>query len=180
MFGELEIDPAGRRVSARGAEVALTQREFDLLLFLARHPGQAFTRTQLMDAVWQYAFYSDTSTVTVHMRRLRAKIEADPAAAPGADGVGRRLQVPAVSAAVRRCSAWARRCPAPARSRRSTAGATACSRWRCSRALGIPALLLAHVARSRGAGSARRGASSRSGSRSPAASSSSPSGPESR
>jgi two-component system response regulator ResD len=77
--GDVTIDPAARRVFVRGEEVALTQREFDLLLFLARHPGQAFTRTQLMDAVWQYAFYSDTSTVTVHVRRLRAKIEADPA-----------------------------------------------------------------------------------------------------
>ena len=55
------------------------QREFDLLLFLARHPGQAFTRDQLMDQVWRYSFYTDTSTVTVHIRRLRAKIEGDPA-----------------------------------------------------------------------------------------------------
>ena len=57
----------------------LTQREFDLLLFLARHPGQVFSRDQLMESVWQYSFYSDTSTVTVHVRRLRAKIEPDPA-----------------------------------------------------------------------------------------------------
>ena len=78
-YGDLVIDPGGRRAFARGEEVTLTQREFDLLLFLARHPGQAFRRTQLMDAVWQYTFYSDTSTVTVHVRRLRAKIEADPA-----------------------------------------------------------------------------------------------------
>jgi DNA-binding response OmpR family regulator len=78
-FGELMIDPAGRRVHARGEEVALTQREFDLLLFLARHPGHAFSRTQLMDSVWQYSFYTDTSTVTVHIRRRRAKIEAEPA-----------------------------------------------------------------------------------------------------
>ncbi len=76
---DLSIDPAARRVLAGGAEVALTQREFDLLLFLARHPGQVFSRNQLMDTVWQYAFYTDTSTVTVHIRRLRAKIEADPA-----------------------------------------------------------------------------------------------------
>ena len=76
---DLSIDPAARRVLAGGVEVALTQREFDLLLFLARHPGQVFSRNQLMDAVWQYAFYTDTSTVTVHIRRLRAKIEADPA-----------------------------------------------------------------------------------------------------
>jgi two-component system response regulator ResD len=77
--GELVIDPAGRRVTFAGEEAALTQREFDLLLFLARHPGQAFTRNQLMDLVWQYSFYTDTSTVTVHIRRLRGKIEPDPA-----------------------------------------------------------------------------------------------------
>jgi DNA-binding response OmpR family regulator len=93
--GDLVIDPAARRAFVRGEEVALTQREFDLLLFLARHPGQAFTRTQLMDAVWQYAFYSDTSTVTVHVRRLRAKIEADPARPRHVQtvwGVGYRFQ----------------------------------------------------------------------------------------
>jgi two-component system response regulator ResD len=75
----LEIDPAARRVLVRGQEAPLTQREFDLLLFLARHPGQTFTRAELMDGVWQYSFYTDTSTVTVHVRRLRAKIEPDPA-----------------------------------------------------------------------------------------------------
>ena len=75
---ELEIDPAARRVFVEGNEVQLTQREFDVLLFLARHPGQVFSRNQLMDAIWQYSFYTDTSTVTVHIRRLRAKIEADP------------------------------------------------------------------------------------------------------
>jgi two-component system response regulator ResD len=78
VFDELEIDPAARTVLVRGAEVQLTVREFDLLLFLARHPGQAFSRDQLMDRIWGYAFYSDTSTVTVHMRRLRAKVEPDP------------------------------------------------------------------------------------------------------
>jgi two-component system, OmpR family, response regulator ResD len=93
--GDLVIDPAARRAFVRGDEVALTQREFDLLLFLARHPGQAFTRTQLMDAVWQYAFYTDTSTVTVHVRRLRAKIEDDPARPRHVQtvwGVGYRFQ----------------------------------------------------------------------------------------
>ena len=72
------MDPGGRRVRLDGEDVALTQREFDLLLFLARHPGQAFTRDQLMDHVWGYSFYTDTSTVTVHIRRLRAKLEATP------------------------------------------------------------------------------------------------------
>jgi len=77
--GQMKIDPAARQVFVAADEVALTQREFDVLLFLARHPGQAFSRNQLMDAVWQYSFYTDTSTVTVHIRRLRAKIEPDPA-----------------------------------------------------------------------------------------------------
>ena len=77
--GELRIEPAARRVFVGDEEVQLTQREFDVLVFLARHPGQVFSRNQLMDAVWQYSFYTDTSTVTVHVRRLRAKIEADPA-----------------------------------------------------------------------------------------------------
>jgi two-component system, OmpR family, response regulator ResD len=76
---DMTIDPASRRVFVRGQEVQLTQREFDLLLFLARHPGQVFSRNQLMDLVWQYSFYTDTSTVTVHIRRLRAKTEVDPA-----------------------------------------------------------------------------------------------------
>jgi DNA-binding response OmpR family regulator len=78
VFGALEIDASARRVHRDGAEIALTQREFDLLHFLARHPGRAFTREDLMDHVWQFAFYSDTSTVTVHIRRLRTKLEADP------------------------------------------------------------------------------------------------------
>jgi two-component system, OmpR family, response regulator ResD len=77
-FGELEIDPAGRSVRVGGREVELTQREFDLLLFLARHPGQVFSRDQLMDGVWQFSFYTDTTTVTVHVRRLRSKIEQEP------------------------------------------------------------------------------------------------------
>jgi DNA-binding response OmpR family regulator len=77
-FDGLEIDVRGRRVIARGREVQVTQREFELLHFLARHPGQAFTRDQLMDRVWHFTFYTDTSTVTVHVRRLRAKIEPDP------------------------------------------------------------------------------------------------------
>jgi two-component system response regulator ResD len=78
-LADLTIEPASRRVIVRGAEAQLTQREFDLLLFLARHPGQVLSRNQLMDAIWQYSFYTDTSTVTVHIRRLRAKVEADPA-----------------------------------------------------------------------------------------------------
>ncbi|HZG49831.1 MAG TPA: response regulator transcription factor [Thermoleophilaceae bacterium] len=78
VFEELELDPVARRVTVRGEEAQLTVREYELLLHLVRHPGQVFSRDQLMDAVWQYSFYTDTSTVTVHVRRLRSKIEEDP------------------------------------------------------------------------------------------------------
>jgi DNA-binding response OmpR family regulator len=77
-FDGLELDPVARRVTVRGEEAQLTVREYELLLHLVCHPGQVFSRDQLMDSVWQYSFYSDTSTVTVHVRRLREKIEADP------------------------------------------------------------------------------------------------------
>jgi two-component system, OmpR family, response regulator ResD len=79
-FGDLVIEPSAHRVEVAGEEVQLTIREYELLNFLARHPGRAFTRDELMNSVWQYAFYTDTSTVTVHIRRLRAKIERDPSA----------------------------------------------------------------------------------------------------
>jgi two-component system response regulator ResD len=78
-FDSLEIDPAAHTVTVDGAPASLSQREFKLLLFLARHPGRAFTRAELMERVWQFSFYTDTSTVTVHVRRLRSKIETDPA-----------------------------------------------------------------------------------------------------
>jgi two-component system, OmpR family, response regulator ResD len=78
VFEDLEVDPSSRRAIVRGEEAQLTVREFDLLLHFVRHPGQVFSREQLMDSVWQYNFYSDTSTVTVHVRRLRAKVERDP------------------------------------------------------------------------------------------------------
>ena len=94
-FDGLVIDPAARRVTVNDEEVQLTVREYDLLLFLARHPGQVFSRDQLMDAVWEYAFYTDTSTVTVHMRRLRSKIEHNPSEPERLQtvwGVGYRFQ----------------------------------------------------------------------------------------
>ena len=56
----------------------LTAKEFDLLYFLAAHPGQVFTREQLMNDVWDYTYAAEASTVTVHVRRLREKIESDP------------------------------------------------------------------------------------------------------
>ena len=78
-FDGLSVDPNTRGVTVRGEPVALTAREFDLLHHLAKHPGRVYTRDQLMKAVWDFAFSAETSTVTVHVRRLREKIEPDPA-----------------------------------------------------------------------------------------------------
>ncbi|WP_026151297.1 response regulator transcription factor [Streptomyces prunicolor] len=73
----LTADSAGRRATKNGAELALTVREFDLLAFFLRHPGRVFSREDLMREVWGWDF-GDLSTVTVHVRRLRAKVEDDP------------------------------------------------------------------------------------------------------
>ena len=77
-YGELAIDPVAREITRGGHHVNLTAKEFDLLLFLASHPNQVFTREQLMNQVWDYAYSAEYGTVTVHIRRLRAKIESDP------------------------------------------------------------------------------------------------------
>jgi len=77
-IGGLRINPQLRTVERNGQTVDLTAREFDLLFYLAGHPGQVFTREQLLDQVWDFHFPGDTSTVTVHVRRLREKIEPDP------------------------------------------------------------------------------------------------------
>lgn len=79
IFSHLQIDPLRRSVLVNDESVDLTAKEFDLLWFFARHPQQVFTREQLLNQVWDYQFYGDDSTVTVHIRRLREKIEADPA-----------------------------------------------------------------------------------------------------
>ncbi|MCI2422668.1 response regulator transcription factor [Saccharopolyspora sp. K220] len=76
--GDLRLHLEARRCTLDGAELSLTGREFDLLAFLLRNPGRAFTRAELLEAVWGWSF-GDHSTVTVHMRRLREKIEPDPA-----------------------------------------------------------------------------------------------------
>jgi DNA-binding response OmpR family regulator len=78
-FGELQINPNTRIVTVQGDPVALTAREFDLLHHMASSPGRVFTRDRLMESVWGYTFAAETSTVTVHVRRLREKVEADPA-----------------------------------------------------------------------------------------------------
>ena len=77
-FDGLRIDGRTRTVEDQRGSIRLTAREFDLIFYLASHPGQVFSREQLMDAVWDYEFVGDASTVTVHMRRLRSKVEADP------------------------------------------------------------------------------------------------------
>ncbi len=77
-FDDLEIDPPTRSVRVRGERVELTATEFNLLAFLAQHPRQVFSRDKLLDNVWGYTEYVDPSTVTVHIRRLREKIEIDP------------------------------------------------------------------------------------------------------
>jgi DNA-binding response OmpR family regulator len=76
--GDLLIDSGRREASRRGLKLKLTTLEFDLLWFLAGHPNRVFTRLELMDKVWGYNSALDTGTVTVHIRRLRAKIEEDP------------------------------------------------------------------------------------------------------
>ena len=77
-FGDVTIEASTREATKDGRPLALTAREFDLLWFLASHPRRVFSREQLMDRVWGYAAAVDTGTVTVHVRRLRAKIERDP------------------------------------------------------------------------------------------------------
>jgi DNA-binding response OmpR family regulator len=76
--GDLSVDVRARRAVRRGGELPLTGRELDLLVFLLRHPGQAYTRAELLEQVWGWTF-GDHSTVTVHVRRLREKVEEDPA-----------------------------------------------------------------------------------------------------
>lgn len=77
-FIDLSIFPSGRRVTVRGRDVELTVKEFDLLCLFVRHPGQVFSRNQLLSRVWNIEFEGDTTTVTVHIRRLREKIELWP------------------------------------------------------------------------------------------------------
>jgi DNA-binding response OmpR family regulator len=77
-FDDLRISGRTRKVEDRRGAIELTAREFDLLFFLARHAGQVFSREQLLDKVWDFEFPGDAGTVTVHVRRLRSKIEADP------------------------------------------------------------------------------------------------------
>lgn len=76
-LGEFSIDPSNRTVSRGGRPLTLAAREFDLLAFFLKHPDQVFSREQLLKEVWQWDF-GDLSTVTVHVRRVREKVEDDP------------------------------------------------------------------------------------------------------
>ena len=94
--GPITVDTAARRATRDGVELPLTARELDLLMFLMAHPGTAFNREQLMREVWGWTF-GDQSTVTVHVRRLREKIEADPTNPTLIQtvwGIGYRLEQP--------------------------------------------------------------------------------------
>jgi DNA-binding response OmpR family regulator len=76
------IDPNGRAVTMRGAAIELTATEFNLLWFMATHPNQVFSRDQLLQNVWGFSDYVDPSSVTVHIRGLREKLEQDPSNPP--------------------------------------------------------------------------------------------------
>jgi DNA-binding response OmpR family regulator len=79
VFGELMIEPLSRQVTLNGQNVEMTPKEFDVLAFLASSPRQVFSRAQLLESVWQSSpEWQDPATVTVHVRRIRNKIEVDP------------------------------------------------------------------------------------------------------
>ena len=99
--GRLTVDLGARRVHVDSHEIGLTPREFDLLGYLMSHPGEAFTKEQLMRRVWGWDF-GDTSTVTVHVRRLREKVEVDPSdprLVVTARGAGYRFDAPVTAEA---------------------------------------------------------------------------------
>jgi DNA-binding response OmpR family regulator len=77
-FGELAIDPVAREATLRSKPLPLAPREFDLLHYFATNPRRVFSREDLLDALWDLSFDGDAATVTVHIRRLREKIEPDP------------------------------------------------------------------------------------------------------
>ncbi|WP_053372632.1 response regulator transcription factor [Paenibacillus sp. FJAT-27812] len=78
IFGNIVIDKKAYSVTVAGKEIALSAKEFELLFYLSKHNNQVFSKSQLLDAIWGYAEYGDESTITVYIRRIREKIEADP------------------------------------------------------------------------------------------------------
>lgn len=102
LAGEVRIVPASREVTVRGRAANLTPKEFDLLLFLARHPGRAYSRSQLLDAVWGYSHDGYEHAVNCHINRLRGKIERDqarPELLLTVWGIGYKLAGPAADGA---------------------------------------------------------------------------------
>ena len=94
--GPVSIDTDARTVTARGAAVSLTNKEYELLLFLARHPNQIFSREDLYEMIWGLESMGDNITVAVHVNRLREKLEEDPAKPQLIQtvwGVGYRLSI---------------------------------------------------------------------------------------
>ncbi|ASA20367.1 response regulator transcription factor [Paenibacillus donghaensis] len=77
-LGSLTIDKKAYKTTLNGREVSLSAKEFELLYFLAEHKNQVFSKSQLLDQIWGYTSYGDESTITVYIRRLREKLEADP------------------------------------------------------------------------------------------------------
>ncbi|MUT65742.1 response regulator transcription factor [Paenibacillus sp. NEAU-GSW1] len=77
-FGPLSIDKKGYKATVDGRDVSLTAKEFELLAYLAEHPNQVFTKSQLLDAIWGFDAYGDENTITVYIRRLREKVENNP------------------------------------------------------------------------------------------------------
>jgi len=77
-YGDLQIDCKSYTVTVKGQEVNLTAKEFELLSFLANHPNQVFTKEQLFDEVWGFVEFGDLNTITVHIRKIREKIEKIP------------------------------------------------------------------------------------------------------
>ena len=77
--GHITVDEERRRALKNGEEIELTVKEFDLILFLMKNPGRVYSRENLLDLVWGYDYQGDTRTVDVHIRRLREKLELDPA-----------------------------------------------------------------------------------------------------
>ena len=94
-FGNLEIDPNSREVRLHGGEIALTALEFDLLLFLASHPGRVWRRSELIQQVWDYEYAGESRVVDVHIGQIRRKIEADdqPTLIHTVRGVGYKFEV---------------------------------------------------------------------------------------
>jgi DNA-binding response OmpR family regulator len=110
--GDVTIDEATYTAKVRGRTLDLTFKEFELLKFLAQHPGRVFTRAQLLQEVWGYDYYGGTRTVDVHVRRLRAKLGSDHEALIGTvRNVGYRFVLPPREGAPQQAAAPA---PAPA------------------------------------------------------------------